>query len=239
MAERMMAPAADCGVAAKVDYGVVAAKATAGGVAKTVVGDGVPATAVTGSINLRVKVAEHVVAACAHPTRRPQTLHASGDCVADVIQPPSWSCPPAKWRSGDEGQLLAEDDKYKVVIFDHEYIDDRVRSDQKIVIAQLCMSHHVLVYLYCVATRPCERFDSENKKQKDSLVNLPAAILDPYYRDMKVECDKDKFVSHKAWVNKLDEEHIKYTAKGVYTSYKMYRWIIDMRKCLLPADDER
>ena len=23
-----------------------------------------------------------------------------------------------------------------------------------------------------------------------------------------------------------------------YTSYEMYRWIVDMRKCLLPAPDE-
>jgi hypothetical protein len=139
----------------------------------------------------------------------------------------------------------------------------------------------VLVYHYCLATRPCERFTrfvnnpdyrfamvdttndlkvlktsglscqklvniqgqyrvwgGEKKKQKDSLVDLAAAIIDPYYKDMKAECHKDKSAWHKAWVNELDEEHIKYVAKDAYTSYEMYRRIIDMRKCLLPADGE-
>ena len=63
------------------------------------------------------------------------------------------------------------------------------------------------------------------------------AIIDPYYIDMKVECNKDKSVWHKAWVNELDEEHIKYAAKDAYTTYEMYRRIVDMRKCLLPVDD--
>ena len=54
-------------------------------------------------------------------------------------------------------QLLAED-KYHVVDFDLEFIGGRARRDQKVVIAQLCMCHHVLVYHYCLATRPCERF---------------------------------------------------------------------------------
>jgi len=39
-------------------------------------------------------------------------------------------------------------------------------------------------------------------------------------------------------VNELYEEHIKYAAKDTYTSYEMYRRIIDMRKCHLPADGE-
>ena len=37
---------------------------------------------------------------------------------------------------------------------------------------------------------------------------------------------------------RLDEEHVKYSAKDAYTSYEMYRRIVDMRKCLLPAPDE-
>ncbi|KAE8772718.1 putative ubiquitin-conjugating enzyme E2 26 [Hordeum vulgare] len=78
----------------------------------------------------------------------------------------------------------------------------------------------------------------EKKKQKDSLVYLAAAIIDPYYTYMKAEFDKDKSVWHKACVKELDEEHIKYVAKDTYTSYEMYRRIVDMRKCLLPADGE-
>ena len=79
---------------------------------------------------------------------------------------------------------------------------------------------------------------SEKKKKKDSLVYLAAAIIDPYYKDMKAECHKDKSAWHKAWLYELDEEHIKYAAMDAYTSYEMYRNIIDMRKCLLPADGE-
>ncbi|KAE8772836.1 putative ubiquitin-conjugating enzyme E2 26 [Hordeum vulgare] len=100
----------------------------------------------------------------------------------------------------------------------------------------------MLINHYCLATRPCECFarvwGSEKKKQKDSLVNLAEAIIDPYNRDMKSECEKDKFVWNKAWVNELDEEHIKYAAKDAYTSYEMYRRIVYMMKCLLPANGE-
>jgi hypothetical protein len=64
------------------------------------------------------------------------------------------------------------------------------------------------------------------------------AIIDPYYRDMKDECDKNKAAWHKTWVQRLDEEHVKYAAKYAYTSYEMYRRIVDMRKCLCPASGE-
>jgi hypothetical protein len=39
-------------------------------------------------------------------------------------------------------------------------------------------------------------------------------------------------------VKRLDEDHIKYAAKEAYTCYEMYMRIVDMRKCLLPEDDE-
>ncbi|KAE8795291.1 hypothetical protein D1007_29842 [Hordeum vulgare] len=54
----------------------------------------------------------------------------------------------------------------------------------------------------------------EKKKHKDSLVELTTTIVDPYYGDMKDECDKDKSIWHKAWMNELDEENIKYAVKG-------------------------
>ncbi|KAE8771955.1 putative methyltransferase PMT27 [Hordeum vulgare] len=76
-------------------------------------------------------------------------------------------------------QLLAEDDKYKMVSFDLEYTSGRAGHDQK------CLG-------------------GENKKHKDSLVDLATTIIKPYYRDLKAECDKDKSVWHKAWANKLD-----------------------------------
>ncbi|KAE8800047.1 hypothetical protein D1007_24525 [Hordeum vulgare] len=157
------------------------------------------------------------------------------------------------------GQPLAEDDKYKVVSFDLGYTDGPAGHDHMVVVTQLCMHHHVLSYHYCLDTRPCERFtrflnspeymfatvDTTNDLMVlkssglscEKLVNIQA-IIDPYYRDMKVECKKDKSVWHKAWVKKLDEEHIEYVAKDTYTSYEMYMTIVDMRKCLLLADDE-
>ena len=54
-------------------------------------------------------------------------------------------------------QFLAED-KYQVVGFDLEYTMGRAGHDQKVVVAQLCMQHDVLVYPYHLAIRPCERF---------------------------------------------------------------------------------
>ena len=47
-------------------------------------------------------------------------------------------------------QLLARD-KYKVVGIDLQYTTDRPGIDQKVVIAQLCVCHHVLIYHYCMA----------------------------------------------------------------------------------------
>ena len=101
----------------------------------------------------------------------------------------------------------------------------------------MCVRHHVLVYHYCLATRPCERFTrfvnnphymfatvditndvkalknsgiacqnlvdiqgqykiyGSKEHEKDSLVHLAEAIIDPYYREMKDSCNKDK----RAW----------------------------------------
>ncbi|KAE8778538.1 hypothetical protein D1007_48558 [Hordeum vulgare] len=55
-------------------------------------------------------------------------------------------------------KLLAEDDKYKVVVFDLAYIGGRVGHDEKVVVAQLCVHHHALIYHCCMATVPCEHF---------------------------------------------------------------------------------
>ena len=54
-------------------------------------------------------------------------------------------------------QFLAED-KYRVVGFALKYTISRAGYDQKVVVAQLCVRHDVLVYHYHLATRPCERF---------------------------------------------------------------------------------
>ena len=77
-----------------------------------------------------------------------------------------------------------------------------------------------------------------HRQKKNSLVDLASAIIAPYYVKMKDESKKEKDTWHSVWHETLDEEHIKYAANDAYTSYEMYRRIVDMRKCLLPAPDE-
>ena len=55
---------------------------------------------------------------------------------------------------------------------------------------------------------------------------------------MKDESKKDKNAWHSVWHERLDEQHVKYEAKDAYTSYEMYRRIVHMRSCILPAPDE-
>ena len=55
-------------------------------------------------------------------------------------------------------ELLLAGEKYKVVGFDLKYTRARVGSCPKVAFAQMCVRHHVLVYHYCLATRPCECF---------------------------------------------------------------------------------
>ncbi|XP_073362282.1 uncharacterized protein [Aegilops tauschii subsp. strangulata] len=157
-------------------------------------------------------------------------------------------------------QLLAKD-KYKVVVFDLEYTGGCAGYYQKIIVTQSCVCHHALIYHYCLATRPYERFAGfvnshdysfamnlvhiqgqyrvwGSKKEKYSLVDLVIAITDPYYRNMKDDSNKNKPTSHRACVHRLYDDHVKYAAKDAYTSYEMYRRIIDMWKCLRPAPGE-
>ncbi|KAE8810430.1 hypothetical protein D1007_12906 [Hordeum vulgare] len=74
------------------------------------------------------------------------------------------------------------------------------------------------------------------KHEKDSLVHLVEAIIDPYYRGMKDSCNKDKHAWHSSWKEKLDKAHVVYAAKEAYTIYDMCKRIVDMRRCLLPQN---
>ena len=51
-------------------------------------------------------------------------------------------------------ELLLAEEKYKVVGFDLDYTRARAGSRPKVAVAQTCVRHHVLVYHYCLATRP-------------------------------------------------------------------------------------
>ena len=55
-------------------------------------------------------------------------------------------------------ELLLAEEKYKVVGFDLEYTRARAESHTEVVVAQMCVRNHVLVYHYCLDTRPCEHF---------------------------------------------------------------------------------
>ena len=55
-------------------------------------------------------------------------------------------------------ELLLVDEKYKVAGFDLEHTRARAESRPKVTVTHMCMRHHVLIYHYCLATRPCERF---------------------------------------------------------------------------------
>ena len=55
-------------------------------------------------------------------------------------------------------ELLLAVEKYKVVGFNLEYTRAHAGSRPKVVVTQMCMRNHVLVYHYCMVTRPCECF---------------------------------------------------------------------------------
>ncbi|KAE8795320.1 putative methyltransferase PMT27 [Hordeum vulgare] len=110
-------------------------------------------------------------------------------------------------------QLLSED-KYLVVGFDLEFTSGHAGKDQKVAIAQF------------------------TNNEQNSMVDPALSIIEPYYMKIKDERKKDKNALHSAWDQRVDEEHVKYVAKDAYTSYDMYRRIVDMRKCLCPAPDE-
>ena len=55
---------------------------------------------------------------------------------------------------------------------------------------------------------------------------------------MKDLCNKDKCAWQSAWMEKLEKAHVVYAAKEAYTSYDMYRRIVDMRNCLLPQNGQ-
>ncbi|KAE8801331.1 hypothetical protein D1007_23027 [Hordeum vulgare] len=76
------------------------------------------------------------------------------------------------------------------------------------------------------------------KHEKESLVHLAEAIIDPYYRYMKVSCNKDKRAWHSAWMEKLVKAHVVYAAKEAYTSYEIYMRIIDMKNFFLPQNGQ-
>ncbi|KAE8820495.1 hypothetical protein D1007_01643 [Hordeum vulgare] len=103
-------------------------------------------------------------------------------------------------------RFIVEDDKYKVVSFDLAYTGGRAGHDHKVVVAQLCVHHHVLLYHYRLATVPCEHFT-----RLDNSPNYRFAIVDTT-NDQKViktsGLENQKLVNilghYKIWGNKKD-----------------------------------
>ena len=77
-----------------------------------------------------------------------------------------------------------------------------------------------------------------DKNKLNSLVDLASAIIDPYYAKMKEESKKDKNAWHSVGHQPLAQQHVQSAAMDAYTSYEMYRQIVDMRNCLLPDPDK-
>ncbi|KAE8793530.1 hypothetical protein D1007_31813 [Hordeum vulgare] len=131
-------------------------------------------------------------------------------------------------------RLLAEDDKYKLVLNSLESRfatvdttnDPKVLKTSGMACKKLVDIHgHYKIW--------------GTKKYMDSHVELVEAIIDPYYEGMKAECEKNKAMWHMAWLKRLDEHHLQTMAKEAYTCYDMFRWIVDMRKFLLPEYTKR
>ncbi|XBI80779.1 hypothetical protein VPH35_089838 [Triticum aestivum] len=137
-------------------------------------------------------------------------------------------------------ELLLAEEKYKVVGFNLEFV-----NNPHYVIATVDITNDVKALensgIACqnlVHIQGQYKIWGSKEHEKDSLVHLAEAIIDPYYRDMKDSCNKDKRAWHSDWMEKLDKAHVVYAAKEAYTSYDMYRRIVDMRKCLLPQNGQ-
>ena len=67
------------------------------------------------------------------------------------------------------------------------------------------------------------------------MVDLTKNIINPCYTNMKEDNDTKDL---NMWEVPLNLAYITYTAKDAYACYEMYRWILDMRACLLSVTDE-
>ncbi|XP_073353849.1 uncharacterized protein [Aegilops tauschii subsp. strangulata] len=119
------------------------------------------------------------------------------------------------------------------VVYTNELVS--VESSIHIMEQFLAEDKYQVVGLDLEALRVFRQGSTKNKQ--DSPVDLASYIIEPYYMKMKDESKKDKIAWQSAWEQRLDEEHVKYAAKDAYTSYEMYRRIVDMGKCLRPAPD--
>jgi hypothetical protein len=77
----------------------------------------------------------------------------------------------------------------------------------------------------------------DNEKKLESLADLVTAIIEPFYAGMNDDI-KNMHVWHLVRDDRLDTYHLTYAPNDAYTSYDMYRRIVDMGVCLLPLAAE-
>ncbi|KAI4993521.1 hypothetical protein ZWY2020_007834 [Hordeum vulgare] len=118
--------------------------------------------------------------------------------------------------------LIAEDDKYIVVGFDLAYTCGRVGHDQKVVVVQLCMHHHVLLYHYCVATVPCECFIRFVNSPDYRFVMVDNSNDRKVLKTLGLDCQKlvDICVHYKIWGSKKDMDLTKAIVDPYYEVIK-------------------
>ncbi|XBI07701.1 hypothetical protein VPH35_135561 [Triticum aestivum] len=121
-------------------------------------------------------------------------------------------------------ELLLAEEKYKVVGFDLEFVNSPhyMFSTVDITNDVKALESSGIACQNLVDIQGQYKIWGRKEHEKDSLVHLAKAIIDPYYRDMKDSCNKDKRAWHSAWMEKLDKAHVVYAAKEAYTSYDMY-----------------
>ncbi|KAE8776288.1 hypothetical protein D1007_51099 [Hordeum vulgare] len=108
-------------------------------------------------------------------------------------------------------RLLAEDGKYKVAGFDLAYTDGHVSHDQKVVIAQLYVHHHVLLYCYYLAIVPCERFTRFVNNLDYRFATVETTNDQKVLKTSRLACEKlvDFRDHYKIWDSKKDmDSHV-------------------------------
>ncbi|XBH99199.1 hypothetical protein VPH35_128588 [Triticum aestivum] len=94
----------------------------------------------------------------------------------------------------------------------------RDEPPQMAIVLQLCMEELCLVYHIATATK-CGR------KEYDSLADVVAGVIHPFYKAMKKKIDKEK--DHKLWgISPLPDYLIGYANTDAYATYKSWK-IID------------
>ncbi|XBI08315.1 hypothetical protein VPH35_136061 [Triticum aestivum] len=119
-------------------------------------------------------------------------------------------------------QFLARD-KYKVVGIDLQFVNS---TDYKFAMVETTDDVKALSVMGLAYQNFVEILEHYRvwDNMKDSLVDLASAIIDPYYEKMKQDANRKCPVSwHGAWMRQLDESHLRFAAKSVYTCYEMHR----------------